>query len=224
MMKQKIRKTIIAIVIIAILMVFNIWYAFVTKEVKLYDKSVDSGAYNKIINVNSDTVLTQDFKCNYENLSKVSIFLATNARTNAGEMNITITEKGTKNVLAKKSYDVSTLKDTEFNEFKFDTIKDSKNKELTMTLTFDFETEADTLVFYKTIGSKEAGAQNIVEAGNAVVVTSAGQEITDKETLSNPFVMKAYATKVFDLETILVLIVFEVYIYLFMKLLYKYLA
>ena len=93
-----------------------------------------------------------------------------------------------------------------------------------MTLTFDFETEADTLVFYKTIGSKEAGAQNIVEAGNAVVVTSAGQEITDKETLSNPFVMKVYATKVFDLETILVLIVFEVYIYLFMKLLYKYLA
>lgn len=223
-MKQKIRKTIIAIVIIAILMVFNIWYAFVTKEVKLYDKSVDSGAYNKIINVNSDTVLTQDFKCKYENLSKVSIFLATNARTNAGEMNITITEKGTKNVLAKKSYDVSTLKDTEFNEFKFDTIKDSKNKELTMTLSFDFETEADTLVFYKTIGSKEAGAQNIVEAGNAVAVTSAGQEITDKETLSNPFVMKVYATKVFDLETILVLIVFEVYIYLFMKLLYKYLA
>ena len=61
MMKQIIRKTIIAIVIIAILMVFNIWYAFVTKEVKLYDKSVDSGAYNKIIKLFQIAFNTQSY-------------------------------------------------------------------------------------------------------------------------------------------------------------------
>ncbi len=196
------------IIIVIILLVFNTLYSFVTKEEKTYNANISSGAYANIGGMTNDSVIVQSFHCSYNNLSELSLRFATFGRVNAGKITYVISNEKNGEEVAKGTLDTGKITNNEFNSIKFGRIKDSKNKDFVLTMTISGVVGEDVVTIYSTESSKKAGS---------LIINGEKQEGT-------ALVLNAVCKKVFDVETFIVLVCFEIYIFFFLKLLYKYLA
>lgn len=196
------------IIVIIILCVFNVVYSFVTKEEKIYNSKISSSDYSNVGGMYNDQTVSQQFHCNYQNLSELTLRFATYDRDNYGEIRYEILDKEDNNIVAEGNIDISKIANNEFNIIKFNSIEDSKDKDYILYLNTRDSIGDNVVTIYST------------ESDNAADVLLIDEEIQQNTSL----VMTVVCKNVFDVETFVVLICFEIYCALFFKVLYKFLA
>ena len=196
------------IILIILLMTFNVFYSYVTRTVKIYSKNVESSNFALSSPMINNASITQSFRSKHENLSEISIRMATYGMINKGKLNIELRDVKSDKVVANTVMDMEKVVDNDFNVISFSPVKDSKNKVYKLTITAESDSDVQGVAIYKTAKGKYAET-----------LTSNGV-VEDNTSL----VLKETSKKIFDIETIIILICFELYIYLFLRLLYRFLA
>ena len=196
------------VIIVLILIAFNTCYSFVDKTEKIYNSDISSGSYTNVGGMTEDYSVTQEFYCSYDNLSELSLRFATFDRVNKGNIEFVIVEKSSDKEVANGSLDTSKIINNEFNSIRFNTIKDSKDKQYLLKLKAVGIEGDNVITVYSTLPSDK---DNILT-------------INDRKISKSALVMKVNCEKILDIETFIVLVCFELYVAFFLKLLYKYLA
>jgi uncharacterized membrane protein len=81
-----------------------------------------------------DTTLEQTFVCPYDNLERVSIFLATYNRHNSGQIKFTLLDSGEEKIIYSEVVNTKWVNDNAYQELKFTPIHDSKGKKFAIIL------------------------------------------------------------------------------------------
>lgn len=197
-MKSKIRN-ITGLLVVIVLAYF---YAHIAKLNVIYDKQVDNKAY--ISTGVAKEEIAQEFVCVEDTLDGLTVKCAVpDTKDGAGVMLTLYDEQGKK--VAESERNTSDMKNSKFNIFKFDMVKNCKGK--TYRAVFK-NVNADTedgkgVSFYY---------EGKTEQGSALRI--------DSEDVEGTMILKTVTNR-FDLETMLVLLVFVAYIVIFMKVLYK---
>ena len=196
-------------IIIMILLVANFFYALTTsKNLAIYNEDISSDKYRTVGQMAENTVVTQTFKSKDKGLSAVEIMFSTYDRENNTVVEYQINNtNGT--VVAEGSIDGSDLEHYKFYKINFKRINDSNNKIFKITLK-DKNTAAGSAITILT--TRETQPNDLSVAGNY------SESIAETETL----VMKVVNTN-FDVETFIVLCSFELFIYAFIRIIYKFL-
>ena len=193
---KNIKKIVIGIIVLGLIFV----YAHVDNMMDLYDINIDPSQYLST-GVIYDGELRQTFTSKEEKLDGVSL-----KSSIVGDCsNITLEYKlldDSGNVVASGSADAQKIKDKKFYKYKFEQIKNCKNKEYTFVMKEKGATEVQGIAFYidPTINNSQV-YNNTNNAEGALVA----------KVISHRFDMKTY----------IIVLVFILYLVGFTKLLYK---
>lgn len=190
----------IAIVILIIICAFI--YSHITKMNEIYDRSVDSSEYLSTGVVDSATI-EQSFPCVEETIDGVYVKCQIMGDVSGVEIKYALRESGSNNIVAEGSKPASEIESTKFNEFRFNTVEGCKDKIYTLEIWIENSTDENGISFYFQ-DSIESQTEFVV-AGNTTQGTLIMRTMTDR----------------FDFETFCIVLVFVVFIYVFMRILYK---
>lgn len=198
-MKKK-SKVVIGIVLIV---AFAFCYAHIAKRNNIYDRQIDSSKYIGT-GVIKDS-LEQEFVSNEENLDGISLKCQYQGDAAGTSLEIELIDYDTNKAVATSILSAEDIKTGKFNTFKFDTVEGCKGKTYKVVVNeknADFE------------ASKGIGLLYQSETENNTRLT-----INGKNT-QGTLIMKTVTNR-FDVETFCVLLLFILYIYGFIKFLYK---
>jgi len=203
------KKKVAAVLFIIILLIINFSYAsYTTKKTALYDVNISNNEYGNVNQVAENTVVVQTFTCNRNGLNAVEIMFGTYDRDNNTKLSYELSDVKGK-VIAKGSFDQSELTNNAFYKIEFNKKFESKGKKFTITIR-DNNTLYDEAV---TILTSKGILKNTLSINGKYA-----NEINNTDAL----VMRYLTTK-FDMETYIVLTFFELFIFAFIKTIYKFL-
>ena len=197
-MKKKIGS--IVGILVVLLAVFA--YSHIAKTNCIYDRDIDTSEYkDTAIYVNGE--FSQRFKSMEDHLDGVSIKCRITGEAQNIGIAYTLTEVDTGLQVAEGKTTGDLIKNSKFHEFNFDTVKGCKNKEYEFKIVSKGEDEENSVNFcYMSSREKDT------------CLTFNGEEIDGTMALKT-------VTNRFDVETFCVLLIFIIYIWAFMKFLYK---
>lgn len=197
-MKSRMKK-IIGLLIIVILAYF---YAHIAKLNVIYDKHIDNKAY--ISTGVAQNEISQEFVCVEDTLDGITAKCSVPDNKDGASVSLTLYDENGKKV-AESELNTSEMKNSKFNKFSFDTVENCKGKTyraVFKNVNADIEAGKGVSFFYE--GKIEKGSELNIDSKN----------------IDGTMIMKTVTNR-FDLETMLVLLVFVAYIVVFMKVLYK---
>ncbi len=197
-MKSKSKK-IVGIIIVIILAYL---YAHIAKVNAIYDKHVDNKDYISTGIVQGE--IEQEFVCVEDTLDGITVKCSVPEKVENIFVNLTVYDESGKKV-AESELNTNDMKNSKFNVFKFDTVENCKGKKFRVVfknVNARFDEGVGTSFFY----------EGKVEDGSALKI--------DGKDVGGTLIMKSVTNR-FDLETMLVLLVFIAYIVGFMRVLYK---
>lgn len=197
-MKNKIRK-IIGFLIIIILAYF---YAHIAKLNVIYDKHVDNKYY--ISTGVAQSEVAQKFVCVEDTLDGITAKCSVPDTKDGASVALILYDENGKKV-AESELSTSEMKNSKFNKFSFETVKNCKGK----TYWAVFKNVNANIAEGKGVSFYYEGK---VEDGSELKI--------DSKDIDGTMIMKTVTNR-FDLETMLVLLVFIAYIVIFMRVLYK---
>ena len=198
-MKKK-SKVVIGIVLIV---AFAFCYAHIAKLNNIYDRQVDSSKYIGT-GVIKDS-LEQEFVSKEETLDGISLKCQFQGDATGTSLQIELVDCNTNETVATSIVSAKDMKTGKFNVFKFDTVEGCKGKTYKVIVSeknADFE------------ASKGIGLLYQPDTENNTDLTINGNET------QGTLIMKTVTNR-FDAETFYVLLLFILYIYGFVKFLYK---
>jgi len=199
------RKLTIFVVFIIIIIVSGL-RAYGNWETAIYDTNVSTSAYENVGEIHNDTIIKQEFYCEFNGLSGLNIRAATYNRINSSRLRYSVKDEAADNIVAEGIINTSELKDNSFNEILFPTINDSKNRNYVLEIRTENAEEGNSVTIFKT----EKG-----DSSGALIVN-------DEEILDRALVMKMITNR-FNTEYFIVFIGLILYVVLFVKLLNKFL-
>ncbi|WP_119864588.1 DUF6044 family protein [Clostridium isatidis] len=117
------------------------------------------GPTDKIV---SGTTIEQEFTSGENNLSSVSLYIDTKGRENASNINVSIIDKNSGNVLRSVIKNAKDFKNNNYEEFVFSPINDSKDKEYIIKVTSSDANEENSISLY-------ASENNVYINGNIII-------------------------------------------------------
>ncbi len=198
-MKKKIKVVIGIVLIVA----FAFCYAHIAKLNNIYDRQVDSSKYIGT-GVIKDS-LEQEFVSKEETLDGISLKCQFQGDATGTSLQIELVDCNTNETVATSIVSAKDMKTGKFNVFKFDTVEGCKGKTYKVIVSeknADFE------------ASKGIGLLYQPDTENNTDLTINGNET------QGTLIMKTVTNR-FDAETFYVLLLFILYIYGFVKFLYK---
>ncbi len=193
-------KTILGIIVVLIAAFF---YAHIAKANEIYDRSVDSSEY--IGTGVFEEIIEQEFVCKEDTLDGISAKCQLQGDAAGMSVNLALIDNKTGNIAAESSLRAEDIKNSKFNLFSFPTVENCRGNSYTVR----FESKEEILEESKGIG--------LVYQPETMKDTKL--EIGSRET-EGTLIIKAVTNR-FDLETYCVLLIFIVYIFVFIKFLYK---
>ena len=198
-MKKKIKVVIGIVLVVA----FAFCYAHIAKLNNIYDRQVDSSKYIGT-GVIKDS-LEQEFVSKEETLDGISLKCQFQGDATGTSLQIELVDCNTNETVATSIVSAKDMKTGKFNVFKFDTVEGCKGKTYKVIVSeknADFE------------ASKGIGLLYQPDTENNTDLTINGNET------QGTLIMKTVTNR-FDAETFYVLLLFILYIYGFVKFLYK---
>ena len=197
-MKKKIQVIIAGIIIVA----GSFLYAHIGKNNYIYDRAVDTSEYITTGSFLNETV-QERFKSNEDTLDGVRVKCRITGTPSDTVIKYSLTDAETQKVVANGETKATDLESGKFYNFKFDTVKNCKDKEYIFSIGTEGEIPDNAVLFC---------FERKTEQGTKFW-------INDEET-DGTLIMKAVTNR-FDAETFCVLLLFIVYVIAFMKFLYK---
>ena len=198
-MKKKL-KTVIVILVIFILCFL---YAHIAKTHIIYDKYVDNSEYVSTGIIEDD--IEQTFICQEDTLDGISAKCTVLGDVSDNYVKVTLIDCETDGVIGQSEMKGKDLTNSKFNVFEFDTISQCKGK------TYK--------VVFETIGSSVSSGNGVAFSIQPGIEKNTSLSIDNKKT-EGTLIVKTVTDR-FDLETIIILLLFVGYIVIFMKVLYK---
>lgn len=109
-------------------------------------QDVDNASIGELI---KDTVVEQSFYFDQNNLSGISIKLATYVRNNNGKILVSIRQKGEHRNIYETTIQSNSISDNEFFDFRFPPIKFSKGKNYTIFIKAEEGVKGNSITMYK---------------------------------------------------------------------------
>ncbi len=141
-MKQRVKKIINWILIVAVILVIGFFYAFVRKDRAVFTAPAGMSAYN-----GHDIVC--DFECSSDMLAGMKIQFASNA-DKSGTINYYLLDSEGIEATESESTKIKSLKTDKYTLLKLDKIKDSKNKKYTFAISCDNKMDEGVTVLENT--------------------------------------------------------------------------
>lgn len=198
-MKKKIKVVIGIVLIVA----FAFCYAHIAKLNNIYDRQVDSSKYIGT-GVIRDS-LEQKFVSKEDTLDGISLKCQFQGDATGTSLKIELVDCNTNETVAISTVSAKDMKTGKFNVFRFDTVEDCKGKTYKVVVSeknADFEASKGIGLLYQPDTEK-----------------STALSINGNETRGT-LIMKTVTNR-FDIETFCVVLIFALYIYIFVKFLYK---
>ena len=198
-MKKKIKVVIGIVLIVA----FAFCYAHIAKLNNIYDRQVDSSKYIGT-GVIRDS-LEQKFVSKEDTLDGISLKCQFQGDATGTSLKIELVDCNTNETVAISTVSAKDMKTGKFNVFRFDTVEDCKGKTYKVVVSeknADFEASKGIGLLYQPDTEK-----------------STALSINGNET-QGTLIMKTVTNR-FDIETFCVVLIFALYIYIFIKFLYK---
>ena len=198
-MKSKIKILVIGIVIIFAAVV----YSFVDKTVSIYDVQCDTSDF-QAVTLEKGIIFSQTFQCTEEYLDGISMKItADNVPDNSlVKIHYNLTEVGAEKESVQGEVSLEELKSGSFFKLRFERISGCEGKEYVLQISLEECPVGNVHLFY-TPG---------VETNTKLAY--------DSEAIDGTQVMRTLTHR-FDVETFIVTLVFDAYITLFMRWLYK---
>lgn len=182
------------------------WRSYGDWAESIYDTNVSETSYVNTGEIQGNSVLTQEFFSEYNNLSGISLKISNLNQSIKSEFKYEITEKGSNEILAEGIIDTSAFTSEKFNIIKFDNaIANSKGKEYIIRIQDNNTNQGNGIAIYMT------------QAGD-----NGGELKFQDEASDNVLVMRTISTR-FNLENFIVFIGLIMYIVLFIWVLNKFL-
>lgn len=198
-MKKKIKVVIGIVLVVA----FAFCYAHIAKLNNIYDRQVDSSKYIGT-GVIRDS-LEQKFVSKEDTLDGISLKCQFQGDATGTSLKIELVDCNTNETVAISTVSAKDMKTGKFNVFRFDTVEDCKGKTYKVVVSeknADFEASKGIGLLYQPDTEK-----------------STALSINGNET-QGTLIMKTVTNR-FDIETFCVVLIFALYIYIFIKFLYK---
>ena len=198
-MKKKIKVVIGIVLIVA----FAFCYAHIAKLNNIYDRQVVSSKYIGT-GVIRDS-LEQKFVSKEDTLDGISLKCQFQGDATGTSLKIELVDCNTNETVAISTVSAKDMKTGKFNVFRFDTVEDCKGKTYKVVVSeknADFEASKGIGLLYQPDTEK-----------------STALSINGNETRGT-LIMKTVTNR-FDIETFCVVLIFALYIYIFVKFLYK---
>lgn len=187
---------------IAALLIFAFVYAHIAKMNVIYDKTVDSGEYQST-GWKQDTVIEQSFISKEDRLDGINIKCQTSGDIKSVTLCYTLEDLTDQKVVAKGKIAAEEIESTRFNQIKFDTVENCKNKQFKLKIWTESPSETEGMSYYYCT-SKTEGTELVIN-GEKTEGTLIVKTITEK----------------FDFETFCVFLLMILFMVVFMKVLYK---
>lgn len=130
-MKNKVGKTIIIVVVIAVI---SILYAFVDRDVSLYDNDTYTrSSLTTPMSVNEESEYNYEFHCDYDNLDGFRMILSY-VGNQSGTIEYTVYDSDGNQVCDTETKKLSSFKNGKYTTLKVDIIKDSADKDYTLNI------------------------------------------------------------------------------------------
>lgn len=196
------KKKIGLIVAIFIILLGAFVYAHIAKTHCIYDRDINTSEYkDTAVYVNGE--FSQQFKSMEDHLDGVSVKCRVIGEAKNIEISYALMEIDTGLQVAEGKTTGAQIKNSKFHEFSFDTVEGCKDKEYEFIIIEKGEDEENSVNFcYMSNREKDTS------------LTFNGEEVDGTMALKT-------VTNRFDMETFCVLLIFIIYIWVFMKFLYK---
>ncbi|HEY9574634.1 MAG TPA: hypothetical protein VIR32_03795 [Lachnospiraceae bacterium] len=199
------KKTIKYLIVVAVIAVFSYFYAHVDKKIPIYDTSVDTAHYGNMGPLLQEQEVEQTFICKKEVLSGVSIKCSLWGADGTEKYQYRILQADDKKELRKGEILSKDVKNGRFHTIMFEDIKDAKNKEFIFEFVSETGVNGKTITIYNVPKTKE----------------TTSLQLDGNEFAKNTLALKTVST-IFDWETFIVVMVCGLYLYGFLKVLYRF--
>lgn len=185
-----------------VLLAAAFFYAHIDKTTHIYDNSIDSSLYRNT-GIMTDWQIEQVFTCEENVLDGVRIKCGVTGDVSGVTLKYTLTDDKTETIVADGVLDAAKIKNSKFNNFNFEQIKNTKNDK------FRLEVEA--------VGAVADNGVNFFTLDR----TKGNTELyIDGEKNDGVLALKTISKR-FDLETFIIVLCFALFITVFIKFLYK---
>lgn len=195
------KKKISSAVLIAAVLVCAFFYAHVDNNIYLYDRSLESEDFINTGILEDGEKIEQTFTMNDESIDGINLKISSIGNTDKVTLHGTLMEAGTDQTAAEFTVAGNEIKNNKINRLKFSKVENTKGKEYTLVLACEGSDEQNGLSFYVTQGNVG--------------------KLSVKGNHTNGVLVCRMLCHRFDVETFIVLLGFVVFVYAFMKTLYK---
>lgn len=200
-MKKKLKYVILA----AVILVVSFLYAHVDKKVPVYDSAVDTSYYGNMGLLDAGYCVTQEFVCTKPVLDGISIKCGTIGDPSTIVYQYQITDAATGDVLREGTVEGSRVKNSRYYTIQFEQIKACKGKKLIFTFCSENASPEKALTIYNVPKGEE----------NAKLC------LNGEEFASNTLALRT-VSHLFDFETFVSVAFCIAYLYIFIKILYRF--
>lgn len=200
-MKKRLKYVIVA----AVILIVSFLYAHVDKKIPVYDAAADTSLYGNMGVLDAGFCVTQEFVCERPVLDGVSIKCGTIGSPVTATYQYQIMDASSGAVLREGTVDGSLIQNTRYYTIKFEQIEDCLDRELIFTFQSENASAANALTIYNVPKGDE----------------QADLYLNEDEFLGNTLALRTVSHG-FDVETFVSVAFCLVYLYLFIKVLYKF--
>ncbi|MCI5698913.1 MAG: hypothetical protein MR308_00745 [Lachnospiraceae bacterium] len=200
-MKKKLKYAIVAVVILAI----SFLYAHVDKKIPIYDSGIDTSYYGNMGVLDADYCVSQEFVCERPVLDGVSIKCGIIGNPVTAVYQYQIIDAASGDVLREGTVDGSQVQNSRYYTIRFEQIKECDGRELIFTFRSEDSSPENALTVYNVPKGEE----------------NADLYLNGDEFPGNTLALRT-VSHLFDLETFVSVTFCLVYLYIFIKILYKF--
>lgn len=194
------RRTVKYAALVIVFVGFAFLYSHIDKLHAVYNEDVDNSEYLNT-GILTDNIVSQKFVAEENRLDGLRIKCVTVGETDGSEIEYSITDHETGELLRTGTADGSAVENNKFVDLSFDTIEGCKDRTYELSL--------------HVTGNENAGLGFYVENSEKNAVYTVDGEDRDGTVIIRTVTWR------FDFETFFVVILFEIYFVLFIKVMYK---
>lgn len=192
------------IVVLVIICVSGV-YANVDKKVPIYDVEVDTSNYGNMGELVEDVVVQQEFVCTKPVLDGISIKCATFGNVLTSTYEYQLIDAETSEVLRDGIIQSEMIQNSRYYTFEFEQLENCQNRRLVLCLESDDATSGNAITVYNVPKGEEDAQLRL-----------------NSDSLENNTLAMRTISHMFDVETFICVVFCLLYLYIFVKVLFKF--
>jgi len=144
------KKKIISLLMIVLVIAATYFYAYVDKNIYLYDRNTDTSHFYGTGVLTNEDEISQKFVAKENNIDGINIKVASIGNVENVKVHVTLYDESMQEV-SKVSVKGTQLENNKFNAIKFTKVTETKNKEYTLVIREENADEQNGIGFYRVL-------------------------------------------------------------------------